>query len=169
MRTKRGAGAVAALSVGLLLAGCAVPDAGDRQVTEGRDRYWDAKAGAADTAAFMKVTVPEGATGVVGAVQVNPREDVYVLSFVTGERDAEGIAESLRSEGPLEARKNDAAPEAELFGYLGLAEPQTLSGTRWAGVCPPCVGDDRRGRVQWIEVYVQSLGGGRARVYLEAF
>ncbi|MFD7546324.1 hypothetical protein ACFV0R_08645 [Streptomyces sp. NPDC059578] len=110
------------------------------------------------------------ATGAKGAVQINPREDIYLLSFITRDKQAEDIAKDLRSEKPVRARKQDVVPEDELFGHLGLAEPQTLPGTRWAGVCPPCVGDHRRKRVQWIETYLQPLKeGDRTRVYLYAF
>ncbi|MGW0909953.1 hypothetical protein [Streptomyces sp. NPDC002853] len=166
---KRGACSAAALAVGLSLAACAVPDTGDRPVTEGRDWHWDKEAGADEASAFMEVAVPKGAAEVKGAVQVNPQGDVYLLSFVTGEKDAEGIAETLHSEEPLRAGKAEAVPKAELFGHLGLAEPQTLKGTRWAGVCPPCVNDGRRKKVQWVEIHVQALESGRARVYLQAF
>lgn len=74
--------------------------AGDRPATEGRDWHGDQKAGADEASAFMNVTVPKGATGVKGAVQINPQEDVYLLSFVTGEKDAEDIAATLHSEEP---------------------------------------------------------------------
>ncbi|MGV9880639.1 hypothetical protein [Streptomyces sp. NPDC003006] len=158
-----------ALAVGLVLSACSVPDAGDRQVTEGRDWHWDQEAGAVESAAFMNVAVPKGAAEVRGAVQVNPQDNVYLLSFVTSEKDAEGVAATLHSEEPLRARQNDAAPKGGLFEHLGLAEPQTLKGTRWAGVCPPCANDDRREKVQWIEIFVQTLGSDRARVYLQAF
>ncbi|SMF15456.1 hypothetical protein SAMN02745830_01904 [Streptomyces sp. Amel2xC10] len=123
----------------------------------------------AEVVAFMNVVVPEGATEAKGAVQVNPREDVYLLSFVTSEENAEDLAEDLRSEKPLEDRKVDFAPQGERFGHLGLPEPETVDGARWVGVCPPCVGDERRSKMQWIEVYVQAVAQGRARVYLQAF
>ncbi|MEU6679180.1 hypothetical protein [Streptomyces sp. NPDC046925] len=171
MISRRGACSVAILAAGLLLSGCGVPDAGDRPVTEGRDWHWhwDRDAGADEASAFMGVAVPEGAAQLRGAVQVNPQEDVYLLSFVTGEKGAEGVAEALHSEEPLRARTAEAVPKAELFGHLGLAEPQTLEGARWAGVCPPCVKDEHRKKVQWIEIHVQALGSDRARVYLQAF
>ncbi|MGW7274118.1 hypothetical protein ACWGH5_26770 [Streptomyces sp. NPDC054864] len=169
MESTRGALVGAALIGGLLVSACAVPDAGDRPVTEGRDWHWDQEAGADEASAFMDVAVPEGAAEVKGAVQVNPQEDVYFLSFVTGKKDAEDIAESLHSEEPLRARKAETVPKAELFGHLGLAEPQTLKATRWAGACPPCVNDDRHKRVQWIEIHVHALETDRARVYLQAF
>ncbi|MFD7610080.1 hypothetical protein [Streptomyces sp. NPDC059828] len=153
----------------LLLASCSGRDGDDGRVVEGRDWHWDTKAGAVEASAFMNVAVPGDATQAKGAVQVNPQEDVYHLSFVTSEKNAEGIAEDLRPQEPLKARAKDFAPEGERFGHLGLPEPQTLKGARWAGVCPPCVHDDRRKKVQWIEVHVQRLKGDQARVYLQAF
>ncbi|MEU1145490.1 hypothetical protein ACFYO9_05270 [Streptomyces sp. NPDC005863] len=168
-RTRWGAGAVVALVVGLLVAGCSVPDAGDGQATEGRDWYWDPEAGADDAAGFMEVAVPKGATGVKGAVQVNPQENQYILTFVTSEKAAEEVAASLHSEEPLTVRKNEIKPWSVLLERLRLAKPYALKGARWAGVCPPCVSDPRRKKVQWIEIYVRGLKGDRARVYLSAF
>ncbi len=138
-------------------------------MTDGRTARWDENAGAPEASAFMNVTAPEGATEVKGAVRINPQEDVYLLSFVTSEKNAEGIAADLRPEEPLKVKKVDFAPDGELFQHLGLAEPQTLKGARSAGACPPCVKDDRRKKVQWIDIYVQALEGHRARVYLKAF
>ncbi|MEV8462625.1 MULTISPECIES: hypothetical protein [Streptomyces] len=167
---RRAAPALAALAAVLLLASCFGSGGDGRQGSErSAGQGWKKDAGAAEVAAFMGVTVPEGATRTKGAVQVNPQEDVYLLSFVTTEKNAEGIAADLHAREPLRARKKDFAPEGERFGHLGLPEPQTLAGTRWAGVCPPCVDDTRRTRVQWIEIYVQSLQPDRARVYLQAF
>ncbi|MFC9281050.1 hypothetical protein [Streptomyces collinus] len=134
-----------------------------------QERGWDENAGAPEASAFMNVTAPKGATQVKGAVQIDPQEDVYLLSFITSEKNAEGIAEDLRSGEPLKAKKVDFAPDGELFEHLGLAEPQTLKGARSAGVCPACVKDGRRKKVQWIDIYVQALKGDRARVYLKAF
>ncbi|MFC9248756.1 hypothetical protein ACFT7S_33420 [Streptomyces sp. NPDC057136] len=125
--------------------------------------------GAAEASTFMKVRVPEGAKEVKGAVQVNPQEDVYLLSFVTDESAAVRIAGELRSETPLRTRNHDLPPATDLFGHLGLAEPQTRKGARWAGVCPPCVGDKRRSAVAWIEIHVLELDAGNTRVYMQAF
>ncbi|WP_367323624.1 hypothetical protein [Streptomyces sp. HUAS ZL42] len=166
---RRGAHLLAALATVLLLASCSSSDGGDRRVSEGRDWHWDKEAGAAEASAFMNVAVPDGATQTKGAVQVNPQEDIYLLSFVTTGKNADGIAEDLRSEEPLKAQKKDFAPEGERFAHLGLPEPQTLKEARWAGVCPPCVNDDRRKKVQWIEIYVQTLKGDQARGCLQAF
>jgi hypothetical protein len=166
---RRGAHFFAALTTVVLLVSCSSSDGDDRRVAEGRDWHWDKQAGTAEAGAFMNVAVPEDATGAKGAVQVNPQENIYLLSFVTSEKNAEGIAKDLRSEEPLKAKKKDFAPEGERFEHLGLAEPQTLKETRWAGVCPPCVNDTRRKKVQWIEIYVQPLKGDQARVYLQAF
>lgn len=166
---RRGAHALAALATALLLVSCSGSDGDDRRATEGRDWQWDKKAGAAETSAFMNVAIPDGATQTKGAVQLNPQEDIYLLSFVTSEKAAEDIAEDLGPQEPLKAQKKDFAPEGERFEHLGLPEPQTLKGVRWAGVCPPCVNDDRRKKVQWIDIYVQTLDASRARVYLQAF
>ncbi|MGW8763327.1 hypothetical protein ACWGN5_12600 [Streptomyces sp. NPDC055815] len=117
----------------------------------------------------MKVEVPAGSTEGNGAVRANPQEDVYLLSFVTEANTAVRIAEDLRTEKPLRTKAVALPPDQELFGHLGLPEPQTLKGARWAGVCPPCVKDHRRGSVQWIDVYVYDVTGGKARVYLHAF
>ncbi|BAC71461.1 hypothetical protein Save01_06851 [Streptomyces avermitilis] len=169
MTIKRGTPLIAALAATLLLSACSSPDTDDRRVTDGRTSQWDKNAGAPEASAFMNVTAPKAATEVKGAVQINPQEDIHLLSFVTSEKNAEGIARDLRSEEPLKANKADFAPDGELFKHLGLAEPQTLKGARSAGVCPPCVKDDRRKKVQWIDIYVQALKDDQARVYLKAF
>ncbi|MFE0730385.1 hypothetical protein ACFW2X_19450 [Streptomyces antibioticus] len=168
MTIRRGAHILAALAAVLFLVSCSGSGQDDRRATEGRDWQWDKKADAAETSAFMNVAVPEGATEAKGAIQLNPQEDIYLLTFVTSEKTAEAIAEDLLSEEPLRVRKGDSA-EGERFGHLGLPEPQTLKGVRWAGVCPPCVKDGRRSKVQWIDIYVQTLKADRARVYLQAF
>jgi hypothetical protein len=165
---RRGAHMLAALATVLLLVSCSGSDQDDRRVTEGRDWQWDEKAGASDASAFMNVAIPEGATQTKGAVQLDPQEDVYLLTFVTSEKTAEDIAKDLRPEEPLRVRKGDSS-EGERFGHLGLPEPQTLKGARWAGVCPPCVNDDRRKKVQWIDIYVETLKADQARVCLQAF
>jgi hypothetical protein len=169
LKIRHAAHLFAALASVLLLASCSSSDGDDRRVTEGRDWHWDKAAGAAEASAFMNVAVPKDATQSKGAVQINPQENIYLLSFVTNEKNAESIAEDLRSEEPLKVKTKDFAPEGERFGHLGLAEPQTLEGARWTGVCPPCVKDDRRKKVQWIDIYVQTLKADKARVYLQAF
>ncbi|MEU4045368.1 hypothetical protein ACK389_33490 [Streptomyces antibioticus] len=169
MTIRRCARFFAALAVVVCLTACSGADADGARASDERWPRWDESAGVAEVVAFMNVAVPEGAAEVEGAVQVNPREDVYLLSFVTSEENAEGIAEDLRSETPLEDRKVDFAPQGERFGHLGLPEPESVEGARWAGVCPPCVGDERRSKMQWIEVYVQTLEADRVRVYLQAF
>jgi len=175
--SKRGIHLIAALATALLISACSGSGSGSgsgtgtssRHGTDGRASRWDAKAGPAEVSAFMHVAVPAGAAEAKGAVQINPREDVYLLSFVTSEKNAEKIAKDLRSGDPLKAQKAKFAPEGERFRHLGLVEPQTLKGVRWAGVCPPCVKDDRRRKMQWIEIYVEALKDDRARVYLQAF
>ncbi|MGW4272721.1 hypothetical protein ACWEGQ_10230 [Streptomyces seoulensis] len=169
MTIKRGALLTAAVAATLLLSACSTPDTDDRRATDGRASRWDENAGAPEASAFMNVTAPKGATEVKGAVQINPQEDIYLLSFVTSEKNAEGIAADLRPEEPLKVKTADFAPDGELFWHLQLAEPQTLKGARSAGVCPPCVKDDRRKNVQWIDIYVQALEDDQARVYLKAF
>ncbi|MGW6416813.1 hypothetical protein [Streptomyces sp. NPDC055055] len=155
------------LAASLLLSSCSTSDR-DR-ATRDPYPYWEQEAGAPEAADFMKVDVPAGATEVNGAVQANPQEDVYLLSFVTDTNTAVQIAEDLRTEKPLRTKAAGLPPDQELFGHLGLPEPQTLKGARWAGVCPPCVKDHRRSSVQWIDVYVYDMAGAKARVYLHAF
>jgi len=165
----RGAHVVAALTTVLLLSACSGSPTGDQRVTDGRTSGWDKKAGPAEVSAFMHVTVPRDASGTKGAVQINPQDNVHLLSFETSEKNAEDIAKDLRSQDPLKARKVNFAPDGKRFSHLGLSEPQTLKGVRWAGVCPPCVKDDRRKKMQWIEIYVETLQADRTRVYLQAF
>ncbi|PWS49584.1 hypothetical protein DLE01_22705 [Streptomyces sp. FT05W] len=160
---------VAALGAALLLTSCSSAGEDEHRTTDGRASHWGEDMGAPEASAFMKVAVPESATEVKGAVQINPQEDIYLLSFVTDEKTAVRVAEDLRPEKPLRARNQDLPSPTELFGHLGLAEPQSEKGVRWAGVCPPCVGDSRRSEVQWIEIHVLELDADRARVYVQAF
>ncbi|MCF4135687.1 hypothetical protein L1856_00190 [Streptomyces sp. Tue 6430] len=136
MTIRRGALLSAAVAAIFLLFACSSPDTDDRRATDGRTSRWDENAGAPEASAFMNVTAPKGATEVKGAVQINPQEDIYLLSFVTSEKNAEGVAADLLPEEPLKVKKVDFAPDGELFEHLGLAEPQTLEGARSAGVCP---------------------------------
>ncbi|MFF9348376.1 hypothetical protein [Streptomyces sp. NPDC014734] len=131
--------------------------------------YWEKSAGAPEAAAFMKVKIPDGATDVQGAVQINPREDNYILTFQTDKKTAKLVAQDLRSPDPLEPWGINSSPHIEYFGHLGLAEPETLKDSLHAGVCPPCVKDNRRRTVAWIEIYIENLDADRARVYLHAF
>ncbi|MGP3636024.1 hypothetical protein ACTU45_22150 [Streptomyces sp. 24-1644] len=135
----------------------------------GRTSHWGKGMGAAEASAFMKVKVPEGAKEVKGAVRVNPQEDIHLLSFVTDEKTAVRVAEDLRPGKSLRTRKHDLPPAAELFGHLGLPEPQSQKGARWAGVCPPCAGDMRRSGVGWIEIHVLERDADNTRVYMQAF
>ncbi|MEU8891452.1 hypothetical protein [Streptomyces sp. NPDC048442] len=115
----------------------------------------------------MKVDVPSGASEVKGAVRVNPREDDYLLSFITTQDTAEKIAHDLNPDKPLgPARKGRSTKD--LFGHVGLAAPESLEKVQWAGVCPLCT-DSTRGSLQWIEIYVAPLPNQQARVYLMAF
>ncbi|MER5988616.1 hypothetical protein [Streptomyces sp. NPDC001787] len=158
-----------ALGATLLVTSCSTVGADDPDVSGGRTSHWGKDVGAPEASAFMKVEVPEGAAEVKGAVQVNPQEDIYLLSFVTDEKTAVRMAEDLRPEQPLRTRDHDLPPATELFGHLGLAEPQTEKSARWAGVCPPCVGDERRSEVAWIEIHVLELDAEKTRVYMQAF
>ncbi|MCM2393112.1 hypothetical protein [Streptomyces albipurpureus] len=158
---------VAAMS---LLTSCSIAGSDDSQSDVERYSHWDKDMGPAEVAGFMKVKVPVGATEVKGAVRVNPREDTYLLSFITDEENAAEVAADLRSEEPLLPSDHNVAPKGENFRHLGLDESENLKGVRWVGVCPPCVEDERRkAQVSWIEAYVQSQGQGKARVYLKAF
>ncbi|MEU0004210.1 hypothetical protein ABZ079_07890 [Streptomyces sp. NPDC006314] len=166
--TKRIAALSGVLCSALLLTACSSSDSGGTvHRTAGRGPTWDEKAGAPEAAAFMKIDLPSGATGVKGAVQVNPQEDMYLLSFVTGKATAERMAEDLHFDAPLSTTAKSGL-EGALFEHLGLTDPEKLEGVRWSGVCPPCVEHDR-GQVQWIEMYVHDEGKGRSRVYLQAF
>ncbi|MFE2013680.1 hypothetical protein [Streptomyces sp. NPDC059491] len=160
-------GFLGSLVSALLLASCS---------TGSRDRvardpypYWEPGAGAREAADFMKVKVPTGATEVKGAVQVNPQEDVYILSFRTDRATAIEIATDLRPEKPPTAWNISVTPASELFGHLGLPEPDTLKGSLRAGVCPPCAKDYRRRNVAWVDIYIETLHADQARVYLHAF
>jgi hypothetical protein len=117
----------------------------------------------------MKIQVPEGATEVKGAVQVKLQEDSYILTFRTESATAARIAKELRSEDPPAPSKSSFSPKRELFRHLGLAEPQTLKDPLRASVCPPCVEDDRRRKVAWMEIYIENLSSEQAQVYLHAF
>ncbi|MFE1231810.1 hypothetical protein [Streptomyces sp. NPDC058745] len=165
-RLGRVMGAVALL--GLLGACSTAPD--DRSGGS-RSREWDKQAGAPEAAAFMKVDVPADATEVKGARQLNFQDDSYLLSFATSPEVAEAIGKQFEGQGPLEAKAPLATPipPGTPFAHLGLAEPDTLRGVRWAGVCPPCVKDEQRRHIQWIEVYLQQLDADRTRVYLRAW
>ncbi|MGQ4718794.1 hypothetical protein ACUN22_34555 [Streptomyces anulatus] len=160
---------LAALGAALLLTSCSSAGGDDHRRTDGRTSRWGKDLGAPEASAFMQLEVPKSATEVKGAVQINPQEDIYLLSFVTDEKTAVRVAEDLRPEKPLRARNENPPSPTELFGHLGLAEPQSKKGVRWAGVCPPCVGDNRRTEVQWIEIHVLELDAGTTRVFLQAF
>ncbi|MFJ2219077.1 hypothetical protein ACIOFY_03385 [Streptomyces anulatus] len=160
---------LAVLGAALLLTFCSRADGDDHRTTDGRTSRWVKDLGASEASAFMQLEVPKNATEVKGAVQINPQEDIYLLSFVTDEKTAVEVAEDLRPEKPLRVRNENPPSSTELFGHLGLAEPQSNKDVRWAGVCPPCVGDSRRTEIQWIEIHVLELAAGTTRVYLQAF
>ncbi|MBT2442528.1 hypothetical protein J7E93_20930 [Streptomyces sp. ISL-36] len=151
------------------LLGACSSDAAERDAA--RSQYWDEKAGAPEAAAFMRVDVPAGATEVKGALQVNFQDDAYLLSFATTPKAAEAIGKQFEAQEPLEVRAplSTPIPPGTPFAHLGLPEPDTLQGVRWAGVCPPCVDDKRRKHIAWIEVFLQKLDADRTRVYLRAW
>ncbi|MET9374246.1 hypothetical protein ABZX98_08885 [Streptomyces sp. NPDC002992] len=156
----------AATLVGLLGACSPAPDS-----RESRHQEWDKKAGAPEAAAFMKVDLPAGATEVKGARQLNVQDDSYLLSFTTTPKAAEVIGKQFEGQAPLEERAplSTPIPPGTPFAHLGLPEPDTLQGVRWAGVCPPCVKDKQRKHIEWIEIYLQKLDADRTRVYLRAW
>ncbi|MFE5595102.1 hypothetical protein [Streptomyces sp. NPDC056549] len=164
---KRGSLSIVLFSA-LVLTSCSTHALGSA-TRESTYPYWEKGAGATEAAAFMKMQIPKGATDVKGAVQVNPREDEYILSFSTGKSTAAQVAKDLHSEEPLASWGIKSTQESELFGHLGLAEPKTLKDALWAGVCPPCAKDDRRRNVAWMEIYIENLDSVQARVYLRAF
>ncbi|MFF3315295.1 hypothetical protein ACFYV5_07250 [Streptomyces sp. NPDC003035] len=155
---------VAAVVVGLL--GACSSGSG-----EGRHWEWDKKAGAPEAAAYMKVDVPPGATEVKGAVKLVPQDAIHLLSFVTTPKAAEALGKQFEGQGPLEENVplKTPIPAGTSFAHLGLPEPDTLQGVRWAGVCPPCVEDKQRKHIEWIEIYLQKLDADRTRVYLRAW
>ncbi|MFJ1784198.1 hypothetical protein ACIOML_07775 [Streptomyces anulatus] len=160
---------LAVLGAALLLSSFSSADGDDHRTTDGRTSRWRKGLGTPEASAFMQLEVPKRATEAKGAVQINPQEDIYLLSFVTDEKTAVRVAEDPRPEKPLRVRNENLPSPTELFGHLGLAEPQSDKGVRWAGVCPPCVGDSRRTEVQRIEIHVLELDAGTTRVYLQAF
>lgn len=100
---------LAALGAALLLTSCSSADGDDHRTPDGRTSRWGKALGAPEASAFMQLEVPKSATEVKGAVQINPQEDIYLLSFVTDEKTAVRVAEDLRPEKPLRAR-NETPP-----------------------------------------------------------
>ncbi|APE20418.1 hypothetical protein vnz_04970 [Streptomyces venezuelae] len=92
----RGSFFVALISA-LVLTSCSTGAPGSAR--ESTYPYWEKGAGATEAAAFMKIQIPKGATDVKGAVQVNPREDMYILSFRTGKATAAQVADVATSHG----------------------------------------------------------------------
>ncbi|MER5768002.1 hypothetical protein [Streptomyces sp. NPDC001985] len=167
---RRAAALVIASAVAAPLASCSSADHG--RDTAGRDvyPYWEKGAGAEQAAAFMDVPIPDGAKEIKGAVRVQPRERVHLLSFVTEGKLADLVVEDLHPEKPLKEAKAVSSLSGDGFEHLGLTAPQEVPGIRTTSTCPPCAGDPRRGgRVQAIEVHVDDLAGGRARVYLAGY
>ncbi|MGA5195862.1 hypothetical protein [Streptomyces exfoliatus] len=108
-------------------------------------------------------------------------EDVEPSATRDGGHAAESTSAAVMEFGPKDGFGTDGKPESALGRLAGRREEQvtmlmvraasrrTPKGTRWTGVCPPCVGDDRRRAVAWIDVYVYDVTGGKARVHLQAF
>ncbi|MFF5424516.1 MULTISPECIES: hypothetical protein [unclassified Streptomyces] len=159
----------AALTVGLTLGACTPASSG--QVARSADSpSWEKGADAEETAAFMKIQVPQGATEVKGAVRVQPQENIYLLSFVTSEQAAEAITRDLRPDYPLAKRSRlSSSLSGDGFKHLGLTPPQELGSVRTTSACPPCVGDSRRRHIQGIEIHIGEVAGKRVRVYLAAY
>ncbi|MEU8891451.1 hypothetical protein [Streptomyces sp. NPDC048442] len=160
-------------SAAALLAACALPacsaaPSNEDPTTRTVEGHWEKNAGSKEAAAAMKVEVPSGATGVKGAVRVNPQEDYYLLSFITAQKTAEEIAHDLNPDEAL-SRTAKGGSSNKLFGHLGLPAPESLNEVRWAGVCPPCRKDPIRKSKQWIDIYVAPLPNQQARIYLMAF
>ncbi|WP_257132630.1 MULTISPECIES: hypothetical protein [unclassified Streptomyces] len=79
------------------------------------------------------------------------------------------MAEYLRPERPLRTRHQDLPSPTELFGHLGLAEPQSEKGVRWAGVCPLRGGQPpERGRVDRDPLDLE-LDADATRVHIQAY
>ncbi|MEU4065306.1 hypothetical protein AB0F25_23310 [Streptomyces wedmorensis] len=159
----------AALAAGLTLGGCtsATSDHVTRAAPSAR---WEKGAGAPEAEAFMRIRIPQGATEVKGAVRVQPQEDVYLLSFVTSEQDAEAITEDLHPDHPLAVEgPSSSSLSGDGFEHLGLTPPQELKSVRTTSACPPCVGDSRRRHIQGIEIHIGEIAGNRVRVYLAAY
>ncbi|WP_329115563.1 hypothetical protein [Streptomyces sp. NBC_01353] len=157
----------APLAAAVLLIGSGCSSGSDEQ----RGPEWKKGAGAPETAAYMKVDVPGGATEVKGAVKLVPQDAVQLLTFVTTPKEAEALGRQFEGQGPLIVRPAQSAqPTTDpSFAHLGTPEPESLTGLRWAGVCPPCVKDKQRTHMQWIEIYLQKLDADRTRVYLRAW
>ncbi|WP_405805195.1 hypothetical protein [Streptomyces sp. NBC_01187] len=128
---------------------------------------WEKGVTAGDVGRQLGVEVPEGARQRRAGLQVNPQEDVLLLSFQLPRDELGPFVEKLALEDPLkklepiDAEKPSAAP----FGHLKLPEPETLDQVRKGSVCPPCAGN-KKSRVQSLEIFTQPLGKERVRVYL---
>lgn len=110
-----------------------------------------------------------GAGEVRGAVRVQPRERVYLLSFLTDANAAQSLVDDLRPDHPLRAVHTNSSLSGDGFHHLGLEPPQEVEGVRTTSACSPCVGDTRRSSVQAIEIHVAGQSGDRVRVYLTAY
>lgn len=168
LRNYRLRNALLAVSGSLLFAACALSPGGieAKRVTY---PYWEKGDGPVKTAAYMMIRIPPGATEVKSALQVQPQENLRLLSFVTEEKTAEAIAEDLRLGSPLEPVPAGDPLSGDGFKHLGIKAPQDVPGVREAQVCPPCSEDTRRDHLQVVEIQIGPEPQGRARVYLTAY
>ncbi|MEU6862329.1 hypothetical protein ABZ924_03460 [Streptomyces sp. NPDC046876] len=130
---------------------------------------WLEGVGGKEAAAYLRVTVPADAEDVKGAAVDGWDADSYLLSFTVPHAEAEAIAADLRLDQPLEHQPPlppREPPGPVSFAHLGLPSPDTVPNARTGSVCPPCVGDERRPKLQSIGITLQDLGGGITRVYL---
>ncbi|WP_412074872.1 hypothetical protein ACLF6K_01765 [Streptomyces xanthophaeus] len=166
--------ASAAVTVLLALSATSCTDSGSGDASESRrgGPVWVEGQGATEAAAFMRVQTPASATEVKGAVQQGFQDTTYLIAFTAATADAETFVADLR---PGEALRAHPPREPKTYitttpwSHLGLPEPETEQKVRSASVCPPCIKDERRSTVQAINIFVQDIGDGRARVYLKAF
>ncbi|MET8574773.1 hypothetical protein [Streptomyces sp. NPDC005012] len=168
LRNHRTWSALLTLAGSLLFAAC-TPSPADVQVKRVTYPYWEKGDGPQKTAAHMAIRIPPGATEVKSALQVQPQEDLHLLSFVTEEKTAEAIAEDLRLETPLEPMLGDDPLSGDGFKHLGIKAPQDVPGVREAQVCPPCIRDTRRDHLQVVEIQLGAEAQGRTRVYLTTY
>ncbi|MEU3771840.1 hypothetical protein AB0F11_01235 [Streptomyces sp. NPDC032472] len=162
---------VAAAVVALAVAGAGiavgwVPEPKDNRAVAPR---WLEGVGGKEAAAYLRVQIPADAQDVRGAGVDGWDADSYLLSFTVPHAEAEVIAADLRLDQPLEPHPPlppRKPPGPVSFAHLGLPSPDTVPNARTGSVCPPCIGDERRSKLQSIGITLQDLGGGITRVYL---
>lgn len=160
---------LAFLGAALLLTSCSRADGDDHRTTDGRTSRWEKDLGAPEASAFMQLEVPKNATEVKGAVQINPQEDIYLLSFVTDEKTAVEVAEDLRPEKPLRVRNENPRPPRSSSGISAspsLRAVRTSVGPEsarlaWGTAAGPRSSGSRSTSSNWLPA--------TTRVYLQAF